>query len=487
MRVWLMAVVAVLMPMLTRAADEPAPVEMPADVLDDKVRGGLLGQILGNLNGLPHEMKYIDEPGRVERYPPALPDGARTDDDTDIEWVYVTEMHRSGQLVLPPKTITDLWRRHINRGIWCSNAYARQLMELGIEPPLTGRVALNPWAEFNISGSFLSETFALVTPCMPRSAARLALNYTHVAIDGEPAQSTQFVTAMIGTAFAEDDVGRILDAGAAAIDPKSELAAVVAQTRRWCAEHPNPADWQKTRLLIKQKWQRHGGRMRDRNGYELNTAATVAAMVYGRGDFVETLRLAFNFGWDADNNAATCGTVLGVVRGRRWMDAQRWDVKDVYRNTTRDDMPAGETITTFGDKLVALARVAIRQEGGREVQRDGKTVLLVPRQRPANVEPLTRPLDRGDGLRAQLRAMAESDLSGDDAAAARAAYVAVCIGDAERLTAERSAEWKRAVELLRQRKDLLKAVRDAEPPTSLTIQRRAAAAGLVPAPKPSEP
>ncbi len=32
--------------------------EMPAEVLRDKIRSGLLGQILGNLNGLPHEMKY---------------------------------------------------------------------------------------------------------------------------------------------------------------------------------------------------------------------------------------------------------------------------------------------------------------------------------------------------------------------------------------------------------------------------------------------
>ena len=40
-------------------------IELTAGVLRDKIRGGLLGQILGNLNGLPHEMKYIDEPGAV--------------------------------------------------------------------------------------------------------------------------------------------------------------------------------------------------------------------------------------------------------------------------------------------------------------------------------------------------------------------------------------------------------------------------------------
>src|SRR3954466_2330403 len=98
--------------------------EMREDVLRDKIHGGMLGQILGNLNGLPHEMKYIAEPGNVEKYVPALPDGARTDDDTDIEWVYLLERQKTGKLLIPPARITQLWKTHINRGIWCANQYA---------------------------------------------------------------------------------------------------------------------------------------------------------------------------------------------------------------------------------------------------------------------------------------------------------------------------------------------------------------------------
>jgi hypothetical protein len=33
--------------------------EIPSDVLEDKIRGGFLGQVIGDLNGLQHEMKYI--------------------------------------------------------------------------------------------------------------------------------------------------------------------------------------------------------------------------------------------------------------------------------------------------------------------------------------------------------------------------------------------------------------------------------------------
>src|SRR5262245_393223 len=95
-------------------------VAIPADVLEDKIRGGMLAQVIGNLNGLPHEFKYINEPGNVEHYTPALPNGAHTDDDTDIEWVYLREIARTRENFLPPDRIAALWKRHINRRIFCA-------------------------------------------------------------------------------------------------------------------------------------------------------------------------------------------------------------------------------------------------------------------------------------------------------------------------------------------------------------------------------
>src|SRR5258708_17773554 len=104
-------------------SQEKPAAEMSAEELEDRIRGGLLGQIFGNLNGLPHEMKYIGEPGKVETYTPSLPKGAWTDDDTDIEWVYLIEMQKTGELFVPPMRIAELWRANMNGGIWCANLY----------------------------------------------------------------------------------------------------------------------------------------------------------------------------------------------------------------------------------------------------------------------------------------------------------------------------------------------------------------------------
>src|SRR5262252_6749898 len=151
------------------AADRSARfAESPADVLEDKIRGGFLGQVIGDLNGLKHEMKYILEPGNVESYTPALPDGAWTDDDTDVEWPYILEIERTQNLLIPARRISEIWKEHINRRIWCSHLYLRQIMDLGIDPPLTGARALNPWADFNLSGQFVSESWGLISPGMPQ-------------------------------------------------------------------------------------------------------------------------------------------------------------------------------------------------------------------------------------------------------------------------------------------------------------------------------
>jgi len=422
--------------------------EISAETLRDRIRGGLLGQILGNLNGLPHEMKYIDEPGRVGVYTPALPDGAYTDDDTDFEWVYIVEMQRRGEPMLPAAEIADLWRERINRRIWCSNQYARQLMDLGIDPPSTGAVALNPWAEFNISGQFLCETFGLIAPGMPQTAARLGLNYTTVAIDGEPAQTTQLFTAMIATAFFEADLERILDAGMGAVDPHSEIHQIVDSVRRWHRAYPN--DWRRARALVKEKYSRHGGAMRDRNGYELNTAATIAALLYGQADFTETLRVAFNFGWDCDNSAATAGTVVGVMRGYRWMMAQGWTIVDRYRNTTRESMPEDETITSFADRLIDLAELVIVRNGGARRVVGGRPVFDLPIE---TAQPLIRVTALEDRARVPGSSRSrgiEKDLTEGSTETdwARAVYLAICLDQGEPLKARHPEAWQRGVTAL---------------------------------------
>ena len=467
------------------AAQQPdassSTVELPEEVLRDKIRGGLLGQMLGNLNGIEHEMQYINEPGNVTEYEPALPEGAWTDDDTDFEWVYIDAMQRHGSVFVPRSEIAHLWRTRINEGIWCSNQYARVLMDLGLEPPLTGAIALNPWADFNISGQFLCETFGLIAPGMPQTAGRIGLHYTRVAIDGEPAQTTQMFTAMIATAFLTDDLERILDAGVAALDPRSVLHEIVGDVRTWHDAHPN--DWRTTRQLVKEKYSKHGGEMRDKNGYELNTASTIAALTYGAGDVAETLRHAFNFGWDADNNAATAGTIVGVMKGYRWMIAQGWTIVDRYRNETRDGMPEDETITSFADRLIDIAERVIVEHGGERVTDRLRTVYRIPVEKPATVYPLPVLSGQMAQLQAQMKDDIESAILDERTSReqAQAVYLAIALDLADSIRARRPEQWSRALAMLDEFPQMAQVLYHHSPiPAAEPIRARARRAGLEP-------
>jgi hypothetical protein len=315
---------------------------------------------------------------------------------------------------------------------------------------------------------------------MPRTAARIGLHYTHVSIDGEPAQATQLFTAMIAAAFLTDDVGRVVEAGVAALDPRSQMRRVVADVIHW--HQQNPGDWRATRRLIRDRYSLYGGSdVRDRNGVMLNGAATIAALLYGRRDFAETLRQAFNFGWDADNNAATAGTIVGVISGRRWMQQQDWRIKDVYRNTTRPGMPEDETITGFADRIIEIAGRVIIENGGQKSFRDGKIIYRIRSQEPANIEPLPDPNAQTATLRSKLGPQILSGLAPDASTQqqARAAYLAICLGLADSLKKDYAERWPEFLASLQQYPQLLDVLFSGSVgPAGDRLRNAAAAAGL---------
>lgn len=449
-----------------QARQSPAPPN-----IEDKIRGGLLGQIIGDLNGLKHENKYTHEPGSVATYTPELPEGAWTDDDTDIEWIYLVEMEKTGQILIPYPRIAELWKKHINRRIWCSHKYLRQLLEIGIEPPLTGNSLLNPWAPFNLSGQFVSESWGLIAPGKPQTAARIALHYVHTSIDGEPAQSAQLFASMIAVAFNTSDLNAILDAGAASVDPKSQMRAMLDDVRRWHRE--NPSDWRATRKLIRDKYTLYpptNGKIdiRDLNGVLLNGAGTIAALLYGKGDFVETIRHAFNFGWDADNNAATSATIVGVIKGHRWITSQGWKLGDAYKNTSRDELP-DETIARYGDRLVKLSQIVARQNH------------RTPVEQPENIEPLVDSSAQLRGLQHKLRPLIEKDITGDNRARARAAYLAIGLDLAASFKSSNPEQWQQTTAALSSYEGVTDVLfRDSPGEPGRLLRERASAAGVSP-------
>ena len=144
-------------PQLTYQSYRPKPTDriLSRATYHQKLYGFWLGQCIANWTGLRTEGRRIDPPFLTDADwglvlgPAPLDFEFQTpwgsDDDTDIEYVYLHAMARTGSTWLSPQAIRDAWRKHVNSFIWVSNFNARALMERGVVSPATGSTFALPF------------------------------------------------------------------------------------------------------------------------------------------------------------------------------------------------------------------------------------------------------------------------------------------------------------------------------------------------------
>jgi hypothetical protein len=110
----------------------------------------------------------------------------------------------------------------------------------------------------------------------------------------------------------------------------------------------------------------------------------IMAILYGNGDFVQTTAIAVSAGLDCDNQAATCGGLIGVLTGAKAIPDRltlgmsgtpvwKSPFNDTYINLTRDSLPGINRISDITERILHLAELAIIENGGSKFSEDGKT------------------------------------------------------------------------------------------------------------------
>ena len=67
----------------------------------------------------------------------------------------------------------------------------------------------------------------------------------------------------------------------------------------------------------------------------VNVGATALAILYGQGDFKETVQIGVLAGWDCDCNPAHAGGLIGIINGYSGLPTDLTDPNicgDVYKN-----------------------------------------------------------------------------------------------------------------------------------------------------------
>ncbi|MGE5644640.1 MAG: ADP-ribosylglycohydrolase family protein [Acidobacteriota bacterium] len=344
----------------------------------DKVYASWLGQCAGNIYGLAHEQKYFEQPG-PDQFPLGYSgwgaarmkavNGAFSDDDTDIEYMYLLAMEKHG---IEPRysELAEFWKRHVRRDVWLANRAAVAAMRYGFDPPWTGRKQVNPhW--FQIDPQLVNEIWAVTAPGMVRYAAAKTDWAARVMSDDWGVEPAVFYGAMYAAAFFEQDISKLIETGRQALPPGARFARTVDEVIALYRKHP--ADWKAARQeAIAKYYLAEEPGCRTATNANLNGAFAVLALLYGEGDFQRTLDVSCALGFDADNQAATLSGLLGIVRGTRGIPRellfpeQGWKepFNDRYQNVTRADLPdAG--MRDIGRRLALVGEQVILRHGGR--------------------------------------------------------------------------------------------------------------------------
>jgi len=376
--------------------------------LRNKIEAYWLGQLVGNYMGFPFENCYSKEPIPIlidryftvkdlethdlvmnkddrRAYGHIMADamgGAWSDDDTDIEFVTLHAVEKYG-LDINYQEITEMWKAHINRFIWAANRQARDLMEAGKIPPETGSKVNNPYW-YRITSQLVNEIWSVFYPGMIDQAETRAGWGARIMCDGWAVDATKAYAVMYSSAFFEKDVNKLVALAASTLPESSPYKRGILDVIEW---HNMYDDWRTTRKLIHQNYYDYVDDFKVPDplfSAVVNGLAGIMAILYGEGDFLKTVGIAVSAGYDCDNQAATCGGLIGIINGTDGIPEElllelpsrgKWQVpfNNTYINYSRDDLPNYNRISDIVDRILAITEQAIIENGGKMFEKEGNS------------------------------------------------------------------------------------------------------------------
>lgn len=226
--------------------------------LKDKIAGAWIGQMVGNIYGLPFENKFVDEPAPESRFPFGYTknidklqkyNGAFSDDDTDVEYIYLLLMEKYG--VEPTyANMREGWMYHIRDRVWLANRAALGLMHLGFTPPFTGDENLNPhW--YQIDPQLINEIWAYTAPGMISYAAGKSDWAARITSDSWAVSPTVLYGAMYADAFFCKDIRKLITRALKELPADDRYAIAVKEMIALYDKYPK--DWVKARQIMAKK------------------------------------------------------------------------------------------------------------------------------------------------------------------------------------------------------------------------------------------
>ena len=190
-----------------------------------------------------------------------------------------------------------------------------------IEAPRSGSVEQNGhMVAEQIGGQIFIDTWGLVAPGNPDLAAKYAEQAASVTHGGNGIYGGIFIAACIAYAFEETDIKKIIEKGLSYIPADCEYTRVVRAVMTYYDEHPE--SW---RDCFRYVFENFGYDKYPGNCHIIpNIAVMILSLLYGGGDFDDTLGICNMCGWDTDGNVGNVATIMGVICGAEAIGYEKW-------------------------------------------------------------------------------------------------------------------------------------------------------------------
>lgn len=271
---------------------------------EDSVYGCWIGKNIGGTIGTPYERcrDELDIKGFSTKPGEPLPN-----DDLDLQLVWLYLLEKIGSRALNARELGKSWL-HLIPPNWNEYGIGKVNMRKGLVPPMSGDYD-NDWKHSN--GAWIrTEIWATLAPACPDIAAKYALEDASVDHgNGEGTMAAIFVAAMQSAAFAVKDVRKCIEIGLSEIP---ETSRVYDSVKEVIACYDKGMTRSETRNYIQKRNSDIGTGWFEAPS---NVAYAIIGLIYGEGDFKNSILYAVNCGDDTDCTAATVGATLGILYG----------------------------------------------------------------------------------------------------------------------------------------------------------------------------
>lgn len=363
---------------LRKAYKKIAVQTLDDEALFDKTYGAWLGRIIGCMFGKPVEglrkNKIEEILKKLNNYPmrdyfktgkdkafcekeslnfDALIENygyAMADDDTNYTILGLTVLENVGKN-FTTEDIAEAWIKGLPAISCCTAEFCAYRNILNKVFPPESATYRNPFREW-IGAQIRADIFGYVAPFDPERAAEYAyrdarLSHTKNGIYGE-----MFVAAMLAAAYGDFSVEELIEVGLSQIPHTSRLYQKIKELLKAYRDGKTFGEF----VDSFHKTYREGD-MSDTVHTIPNALIVVACMLYSEGDFVKAIGDAVTCGFDTDCNAATVGSILGLLWGAKGIpqrlieplnDKLESDIKGNYLVSIKD--MARRTISVIKQK-----------------------------------------------------------------------------------------------------------------------------------------